>query len=103
MEYLVIAVPANQNDFIMRVMLDGTMVHIHMSYNSGGDYWTIGFYDVDNKPIVDGIKIVPNFPLNFFYTAHDIPQGLLFVQTSLTKVGKNAFASGDAKLCYVPV
>ena len=102
MDVMSITVPSGENDFIMRVLLDGKMRYLHMSYNSTGDYWTIAYCDSEGTPIVSGIKIVPNFPLNFFYSAHDIPQGMLYVQSSQDKVGKNAFADGSATLRYIP-
>ena len=100
-EVLEVTVPAGHNDFIMRVMLDGALYIIHMSYNSTGDFWTLGFLTSDETPIVDGIKIVPNFPLNFWYMPYDVPQGLIWVKSSAERIGKNAFSDGSAKLCYV--
>ena len=102
MDIYEITVPNEQNDFIMRVPMDGKPRTIHMSYNSGGDFWTIGYCDDDSNPIVDGIKIIPNYPLNIWYTSYEIPQGLLYVRTSLERVGRYAFRDGLAALCYVP-
>ena len=66
--YSEIQLPTGQNDYICRVMLDGEPRVLHLSYNSTGDYWTVGFCDSEANPIVDGIRIVPNFPLNMWTT-----------------------------------
>lgn len=103
MEVYEISVPSDQNDFIMRVTLDGTPVVLHMAYNSAGDSWTLGYCDINGTPIVEGIAVIPNFPLNFWYSSYDIPQGLLYVSAALSHIGRYAFRDGDAKLIYAPM
>ena len=43
--YSEIQLPTGQNDYICRVILDGEPRVLHLSYNSTGDYWTVGFCD----------------------------------------------------------
>lgn len=100
--YSEIQLPTGQNDYICRVMLDGEPRVLHLSYNSTGDYWTVGFCDSEGNPIVDGIRIVPNFPLNMWYLSYAIPQGVLFAKAT-DEITRYSFDNGDAVLCYLPV
>lgn len=75
MDYFKIILPTGQNDYLCRTMLDGELCVLHLSYNSTGDFWTIGFCNDEGEPIVDGIRLVPNFPLNVWYTSYSVPQG----------------------------
>ena len=71
----VITVP-DYNDSFSRVVLAGKEYLIRFSYNFSGDYWTFGIFDHNRNPYVQGIKIVPNSPLNFF-SAMDCQKGCL--------------------------
>ena len=102
MKYQEISLPTSNNDYLFRCLLDGKSTVLHMAYNSTDDCWTIGFCDDSGNPIVDGIRVVPNFPLNIWYVAYDIPQGALFVSTSESKVSRYDFDNGIATLCYIP-
>lgn len=46
MDYYKIILPTGQNDYLCRTMLDGELCVLHLSYNSTGDFWTIGFCNV---------------------------------------------------------
>lgn len=53
MDYYKIILPTGQNDYLCRTMLDGELCVLHLSYNSTGDFWTIGFCNDEGEPIVD--------------------------------------------------
>jgi hypothetical protein len=101
--YYKIVLPTGQNDYLCRTMLDGKLCVLHMSYNSTGDFWTVGFCDDEGTPIVDGIRIVPNFPLNIWYMSYDVPQGALFAMCSEGTITRYSFDNGTASLCYLPI
>ena len=65
MDYTIIEVP-DMNDSVSRVVLSGTAYLIRFTYNDSKDYWKFSLYDSQNVPIVLGVKIVPQFPLNVF-------------------------------------
>lgn len=98
----VIEVP-DYNDSFSRVVLSGKEYLIRFSYNCEGDYWTFGIYAHNRNPYVQGIKIVPNVPLNFFYLCHGLPEGIFGALSSKQTVGRNDFRDKKAKFVFVPM
>lgn len=101
MEYTIIEVP-DMNDSISRIVLSGKQYNIRFTYNDTCDYWKFSLYDAQSNPIVLGIKIVPQFPLNVFYGVSEIPSGVFGVLTKLDRIGRNDFLDGKAKFIFVP-
>lgn len=102
MEYTIIEVP-DMNDSVSRIVLAGTQYLIRFTYNDTADYWTFGLYTPLNVPIVIGIKIIPNFPLNLFYGVTSLPFGVFGVMTNLDHIGRDDFRNGKAKFIFAPV
>ena len=102
MDYIAIEVP-DMNDSVSRVVLSGTAYQIRFSYNHTGDYWKMSLRTALGVSIVEGIKIVPNFPLNVFFGTLDLPNGFFLAHTKLDRIGRNAFKDGQAKFYYVPL
>ena len=90
------------NDSFSRVVLSGTQYLIRFSYIETFDYWTFGLYTTLQEPIVEGIKIVPQFPLNLFFNSRNMPNGVFGVFTELEKVGRDDFLNGKAIFAYIP-
>jgi hypothetical protein len=101
MERIEIAVP-DINDSFSRVTLSGKQYLIRFSYNDTGGYWTFGLYSIQKEPIAQGIKIVPNFPLNLSCASDEMPPGIFGVYTDLQRVGRNDFLNGKAIFAYIP-
>ena len=102
MDYIIIEVP-DMNDSVSRVVLNGVAYYIRFTYNDTGDYWKFGLYDSLKEPIVVGIKIVPNFPLNLFYGVTRLPFGVFGVTANLDRIGRNDFKRGNAKFIFAPL
>lgn len=102
MEYTIIEVP-DMNDSVSRVVLSGTPYFIRFSYNDTRDYWKFSLYNAQSEPIVVGIKIVPNFPLNVFYGVTKLPDGVFGVISKLQRIGRNDFKEGNAQFIFCPV
>lgn len=51
---------------------------------------------------MDGIRLVPNFPLNVWYTSYSVPQGALVVLSTEARITRYSFDDGSASLCYIP-
>ena len=90
------------NDSFSRVVLSGTQYLIRFSYIDTFRYWTFGLYTTLQEPIVEGIKIVPQFPINLFYSNRNMPNGVFGVFTDLAKVGRGDFLNGRAVFAYIP-
>lgn len=102
MDYIIIEVP-DMNDSISRVVLVGVPYQIRFSYNAAGDFWKFSLFDIQSVPIVQGIKIVPNFPLNLFCGVASLPFGVFGVMTKLDRVGRHDFTEGNAQFVFAPV
>lgn len=66
------------SSYIQQTPLDGTTYIIKIVWNSRGGFWTISFYDLDNNPILLGIRIVQGVELLSQYRSYAIPSGELY-------------------------
>lgn len=98
---LYITVP-DMNDSMSGITIDGEEFVIRFTYNETGDYWSFGIYDVDEQPIIAMTKIVPNFPINHFFTYSDLPDGIFGAISDEEKIGRYSFKEGKAKFVYIP-
>ena len=102
MDYTIIEVP-DMNDSVSRVVLSGTAYLIRFTYNDTGNYWKFSLYNSQSEPIVIGIKIVPQFPLNVFYGVTKLPDGVFGVLSKKKHIGRDDFNNGNAKFIFCPV
>ena len=91
------------NDSLSRVVLDGKEYLIRFTYNATGDYWTFGLYEIDETPLVLGVKIVPNFPLTYFYSKKTLPNGVFGCLTNKAHIGRESFIKNEAVFVFVPM
>ena len=102
MEYIIIEVP-DLNDSVSRIVLNGTPYFIRFTYNDTCDNWTFGLYTVLNEPIIIGMKIVPQYPLNINYGTMELPDGFFAARTKLDKIGRYDFRDGKAQFVFCPI
>lgn len=102
MDYIIIEVP-DMDDSVSRVVLAGTPYFIRFSYNASKDFWKFSLSDIQSKPIIQGVKIVPNFPLNVFAGVESLPFGVFGAMTKLGRIGRKDFADGNAQFIFAPV
>lgn len=100
-KYIEITVP-DENDSMSSVTLDQKLYYLRFTYNDTFDIWRLSVYDSKENPIIEGIKIVPSISLNMFCpSSAGLPKGLFFTMTNLDRIGRNDFANGNAKFCYI--
>lgn len=102
MDYIIIEVP-DMNDSVSRVVLAGVAYLIRFTYNGRGDYWKFSLFDTQSNPIIQGVKIVPNFPLNLFSGVTKLPFGVFGVMSKLGRIGRRDFADGNAQFVFCPI
>lgn len=102
MDYTIIEVP-NKNDSMSRIVLNNTVYNIRFTYNDTADYWKFGLYTSTGEPIVIGVKIVPNFPLNVFCRTAELPDGVFGAFSKLDHIGRDDFNNGKAEFAFIPV
>lgn len=101
MEYTIISVP-DMNDSFSRVVLDGTAYQMRFTWNDTAKRWMWGLYTSDRTPIIEGVKIVPSFPINLFCVRPGLPAGAFGAITELESIGRNDFIDGNAQFVFIP-
>ena len=101
MNYTIIDVP-DMNDSISRVVLSGKQYQLRLTWNDTGGYWTFGLLDILGTPLLFGVKVVPQFPLNLFSCSDELPLGIFAALTEQDHVGRQDFVNGKAQFVYIP-
>lgn len=85
------------------VTLDGIPFRITLAYNFRGLYWTLSIYDRDRAPLVQGIKLVPEYELLRQFPGRGLPPGQLI---TFAADGSQVIGEADLgtkfPLVYVP-
>ena len=97
---IIIEVP-DMNDSVSAISIGNIRYRIRFTYNTTYDYWNFGIEDSDGEPIVEMTKIVPNYPIMFFYEDWYLPNGTFACMTDLEKVGRDDFKNGLAQFVYL--
>jgi len=95
---------SDANDIVFKVTLDGTKYKLRMLWNPSGGYWTLSVRSEADVSLLEGIKVVPNYPLLRQYHRPNLPPGELMVITqddTLDSIGRNDFADSKVVLVYV--
>lgn len=90
------------NDSVSRIVLGGKQYQIRFTWNDRGGFWTFGLMDSLGAPLLVGVKIVPQFPLNLFFGTQNVPVGIFAALTDLESIGRLDFLEGKAKFVFAP-
>jgi hypothetical protein len=101
MKRLEIFVP-DYNDSFSKVTLSGKQYYLRFTWNDTAQRWSFGVYTILREPIVEGVKIVPNFPLNLQYVNESLPSGVLGVYSKKSEIGRQDFLNGKAIFAFIP-
>lgn len=101
MDYTIIEVP-DMNDSISRISLLGSQYQLRFTWNDTGGYWMFGILDSLGEPLLVGLRIVPQFPLNLFHAGKNLPQGIFAVLTEKESIGRTDFVDGKAQFVFIP-
>jgi hypothetical protein len=64
-----------------RINLDGRVYTLVMKWNEGQETWYLSLYDSEESPIVQGLRIVSNWPLlRYYHFDTRTPPGELYAQ-----------------------
>ena len=58
--------------------------------------------DALGAPLLIGVRIVPQFPLNLFYGTQELPVGVFAALTELESIGRSDFLNGKAQFVFIP-
>ena len=101
MDQIMIDVP-DLDDSLSRIVLSGIVYLIRFTYNHTYDCWSFGLYDTQQVPVITGVKIVPQYPLNLFLAKDGMPQGIFGAYSEKEKIGRNDFKDTKAAFTFVP-
>lgn len=101
MDYTIIEVP-DKNDSVSKVVLLGTQYQIRFTWNDTGQFWSLGLLTSLGEPLLLGLRIVPNYPLNLFYCTENLPQGFFAALTRQETISRSDFTDGTAQFVFVP-
>ena len=101
MDYIIIEVP-DMNDSVSRIVLGEKQYQIRFTWNDTGCFWSFGLSDSLGNPLLIGVKIVPQFPLNLFSGDEKLPQGVFAVLTEKDRIGRMDFLEEGAKFVFIP-
>jgi hypothetical protein len=90
------------NDSFSKVELDGKEYLLRFTWSDTTQRWTFGIFTVLREPIVEGVKVVPHFPLLLQYIDDRLPTGIFGVYTKLSAVGRKDFIDKKAMFAYIP-
>jgi len=100
MARLDISVP-DMNDSFSRVVLDGTQYLIRFTWNETAQRWSFGLFTIQREPLVQGLRIVPRFPLNLQIVDDRFPTGVFGAFSDFENVGRRDFINGRATFAYI--
>lgn len=101
MNRIEILVP-DMNDSFSKVAIAGKEYLLRFTWNDTKGRWCFGIYTIMREPIVQGIKLVPQFPINIQYIDERLPSGVFGVYTNLATVGRLDFKNKKAVFAYIP-
>jgi Domain of unknown function (DUF6983) len=83
--------------------LDDVLYYIVIDWNDTFQSWEMGIRNSAYQTLIDGISLVPNFPLLRQFKYPDLPPGELLVQNvhwTSGPIPRDGFASGEYELIY---
>jgi len=91
------------NDIVVSVNLENQKYRLRFVWNHIADFWVMHLYNYQGKPLLENLKLVPNFPVMFNHhnDKAGIPKGEFFVITKEEQLTRNSFKEGTATLIYV--
>lgn len=93
------------NSFVEGVTLDKVAYKLRFNWSDVAGHWFLDVCDDKNKDIINGLSVVPNFPLlNQYKRIGRLPPGELMaiVTDDGDNIGRQDFVNGRAVLVYMP-
>ena len=93
----------DKNSQAIEAILDEVLFYIVLDWNESGQYWTMAIRNSAYATLIDGIAVVPNYPLMYQFRYEDMPAGTLIVGTSKYTNGhipRDGFKTKKYELIY---
>jgi hypothetical protein len=87
MSILEIPLSNNETNYLIDVVLSGIEYKLRLLYNVRASFWSISIYEIDDTPIVEGVRLVINYPIFENIVNKKLPKGRLYlIDVSDTKI-----------------
>jgi len=63
-----------------QIQLGDAIFFLGFTWNALNEFWTMDIYNRNEKPLILGIKLVPNYPLLAQYAVDGMPKGEIILQ-----------------------
>lgn len=95
---------ADQNSQAIEATLDDTVYYIIINWNESGQAWEMGVRDSAYNMLIDGIRIVPEYPLLKQFKYAEMPPGEIAIHdytlTGSNRIPRDGFALGRYEMVY---
>ena len=88
------------DDSISLAIIGEVRCRLRFRWDTVGEFWEFGVYDTEFNPIFQGIKVVPNFPLNLFSGHVEFSNGYFYVNTNEQRLTRDSFKNGLAVFMF---
>lgn len=83
-------IDSEDKNYFVGCELSGVLYRFRVLWNERGQFWTIGIFDSSDNPIVQGVKIVSDYPLFARFSNPLLPPGQIYcINTSDDKTEPN--------------
>lgn len=89
------------NDIVVGVSLENVQYKLRLMWNALSKSWIMQIWDANRNPLLQNVKLVPNFPVLMTHHRPGIPPGEILVITDADSLSRECFTDGSATLCYV--
>jgi len=97
---------ADLNSQAIEAVLDDELFYIILDWNDSGGYWEMGIRNSAYQTLVDGVSLVPNYPLTWQFRYTDMPQGELMALSANRghdgPIPRDGFSTQYWQLVYTP-
>lgn len=70
----------NTASWRQQIQLEGVIFFLAFKWNALNEFWTMDIFNINEEPLIYGIKIVPDFPLLSFVNVLGMPRGNIICQ-----------------------
>ena len=97
---------ADLNSQAIEATLDDVLFYIVLDWNQSGGYWGMAIRNSAYAIVLDGVAVVPNYPLLYQFRYEDTPAGSLVAASTSGKmtsgyIPRDGFASKKFELIYM--
>jgi hypothetical protein len=96
---------ADLNSQAIEAVLDDVLFYIVLDWNQSGGYWGLSVRNSAYVTVIDGVALVPNYPLLYQFRYGDTPLGMLTAASTsgnMTNghIPRDGFVTGKYQLIY---